>query len=311
MTLREAQQQLKNTLSALYDEREAATIADWVMEKITGLKKIDRILLSNRLLSPEDQSLLEKYTEELQTHRPVQYVLGESWFCGLQFRVDERVLIPRPETEELVEWILQTAASQQASKSSQPSANGFQLLDIGTGSGCIPISLKKKLPEATVLACDISEAALSLARQNAADNDTPVNFFHFDILQSLSGPVASRGNDRFAVIPVLPLFDLIVSNPPYIPLKDRLTMRANVLAFEPSLALFVENEDPLLFYRAIAAFAGHHLAPGGNIFVELHEDLAAETGQVFRRHGFDNIILKKDLQGKDRMIKASVNAENQ
>ncbi|MDR3712872.1 MAG: peptide chain release factor N(5)-glutamine methyltransferase [Puia sp.] len=350
MTLPEAKLQLLKSLRIIYDERESATIADWVLEKITGLKKIDRILLRDRTLPAKDQDLLEKYTKELQTHRPVQYVLGESWFGGLRFRVDERVLIPRPETEELVEWIHSLLTTDNPTLTAHHSlpyhSLPYRILDIGTGSGCIPITLKSRFPAASVFAGDISEDALTLARQNAADNGTPVNFFYMDILQSLtetgtplpaseavqpvpvppgSGPAQS--SSPFQPLPLSqvsssspatqpspasqpsqtsrPVFDLIVSNPPYIPQKDRQTMQANVLSFEPSLALFVEDDDPFIFYRAIAAFADHHLSPGGSIFIELHEDLAEETIRVFRNKGFEHISLKKDMQGKDRMIRAA------
>jgi release factor glutamine methyltransferase len=323
MTLHEAQQQLTTSLYNLYDNREAANIADWVMEHVTGMRKIDRIMHKQSLLSPERIAQLQQYTQDLLTHKPVQYVLHESWFCGMPFYVDESVLIPRPETEELVEWIVEEvrskkyevgntgpAAGEQQSayatasadkpkvgdqKNEDPSyllppTSYFGILDIGTGSGCIPISLKKKLPQAEIYACDVSEQALAVAAKNAAAQQTPIHFLQADFLNTETWPT-------------LPAVDLIVSNPPYIPNNDQSSMLQNVLAYEPHLALFVPNEDPLVFYEAIARFAQEKLRPGGNIFVEIHEDLGAKTKALFEAKGFAAEV-KKDFQGKDRMVKA-------
>ena len=326
--LQQAQQSLQSQLRTLYDDREAATITDWVMEHVTGLKKIDRILHKKSPLSPDNTVLLKKYTEELLAHRPVQYVLGESWFRGLKFYVDEQVLIPRPETEELVEWVLEEASSRSLravpghhappeSAAIPPHPPGHEvttppefatiptppmdhtapaptptLLDVGTGSGCIAISLKKALPGAEVYACDLSGAALDIAQRNAAAHQTAIHFRQLDFLDP-----AQWGS--------LPLVQVLVSNPPYIPLRDKASMAPHVLRFEPHLALFVDNRDPLVFYRALAGFARQKLLPGGSIFVEIHEDLAAATRDLFKEAGFQQVIVRKDMQGKDRMIKAS------
>jgi release factor glutamine methyltransferase len=283
MTLHEAQQQLTTSLYELYDNREAANIADWVMEHVTGMRKIDRIMHKQSLLSPERVDQLQQYTRELLTHKPVQYVLHEAWFYGMAFYVDENVLIPRPETEELVEWIV---------SSLQPPTSYLSILDIGTGSGCIPVSLKKKLPQAAIYACDVSEQALAVAAKNAATQQAPVQFLQADFLDAASWPS-------------LPAVDIIVSNPPYIPQHNESSMLQNVLAYEPHLALFVPNEDPLVFYEAIARFAQEKLRPGGMIFVEIHEDLGAQTKALFEAKGFTAEV-KKDFQGKDRMVKANV-----
>lgn len=286
MTITEAQQQLTASLQNLYDNREAANIADWVMEHVTGMRKIDRIMYKQQPMPPEQLTQIQQYTQELLAHKPVQYVLHEAWFYGMAFYVDEHVLIPRPETEELVEWVLATGNRQSAIGNTS-----LSILDIGTGSGCIPISLKKKLPQATVYACDVSEQALAVATKNAATQQTVVQFLQADFLNTESWPT-------------LPDVDVIVSNPPYIPHHNQSSMLQNVLAWEPHLALFVPNDNALVFYDAIARFAKGKLRPGGSIFVEIHEDLGPQTKAFFEANGFTASI-KKDLQGKDRMVKAS------
>jgi release factor glutamine methyltransferase len=279
MDWQQAQKELLSQLSALYDGREAAAITDWVMEHLTGWKKIDRILHRSEQLPPSAVEQLKKYTCELLTHRPVQYVLRESWFCGMKFYVDERVLIPRPETEELVEWI-------------QISPPSGALLDVGTGSGCIAIALKKKLKSTEVYACDLSDDALTVARQNAVTLDAPIHFEKLDFRDPAQW-------DR------LPEIHCLVSNPPYIPLGEKSTMAPHVVGFEPHMALFVEDADPLIFYKALARFAVRKLAPGGSIFAEIHEALGDPVAALFRSNGLQQVIIKKDLQGKDRMIKAT------
>ncbi len=280
MTMHEAQQQLQTTLYQLYDNREATTIADWVMEHVTGMRKIDRIMHKQSPLSPDRLALLQDYTRELLTHKPVQYVLHEAWFCGMALYVDENVLIPRPETEELVEWVVNECGSRKS----------FHILDVGTGSGCIPISLKKKMPHAEIYACDVSEGALAVAQKNAATQQTAVHFLSADFLDDTTWST-------------LPDIDIIVSNPPYIPQHNQNSMLQNVLAYEPHLALFVPNEDPLQFYHAIARFAQQKLLPGGCIIVEIHEDLGEQTKALFESKGFAAEV-KKDFQGKERMVKA-------
>jgi release factor glutamine methyltransferase len=310
MTMHEAQQQLQTTLYQLYDNREATTIADWVMEHVTGMRKIDRILHKQSPLPPDRLTLLQEHTRELLTHKPVQYVLHEAWFCGMPLYVDENVLIPRPETEELVEWVVSEVRSKKyevRNTSQEPEIGGpksedssyllpptsyFRILDIGTGSGCIPISLKKKMPHAEIYACDISEGALAVAQKNAATQQTAVHFLSADFLDDTTWST-------------LPAIDIIVSNPPYIPHHNQNSMLQNVLAYEPHLALFVPNEDPLQFYHAIARFAQQKLLPGGCIFVEIHEDLGEQTKALFESKGFVAEV-KKDFQGKERMVKANV-----
>jgi len=233
MTLNDHQQQLFSLLSGVYEPREAANIADWVMENVTGWKKIDRVVNKHIDLSATQIKKLEQVSADLLKHRPIQYALGEAWFYGMKFYVDESVLIPRPETEELVEWVVNDFQNKQQ--------EGFSILDIGSGSGCIPIAIKKNLAWAEVKSCDVSDAALHVARQNAATLNADVQFRQIDFLMEENWQQ-------------LGMVDVVVSNPPYIPNEEIAEMEKHVVDFEPHLALFVENENPLIFYKAIADF---------------------------------------------------------
>lgn len=293
MDLQQAQQEMLSRLRPLYEDREAAAITDWVMEKITGWKKIDRIIHKNMSLSQEGLELFQLYTGELEDHRPVQYVLQEAWFAGLKFYVDEQVLIPRPETEELVEWV--TEEIRQHEPAYLPGLTGTPapvVLDVGTGSGCIAVTLKKQLPQAQVYACDLSREALAIAERNAIANQAVIYFHQLDFLDSSQWET-------------LPQVQILVSNPPYIPLREKETMAPHVVGFEPHLALFVEDGDPLIFYKALAQFALKKLQPGGQLFAEIHEGLGEEVKAHFQESGFHSVIIKKDMQGKDRMVKAT------
>lgn len=276
MTIREANSRLLFQLYHLYDNRESANIADLVMENVTGWKRIDRVVNKDVRLSKVQTEKLDQYIDELSRNVPVQYVLHEAWFGEMGFYVDDNVLIPRPETEELVHWI----AGKR--KTSPPA---LKILDIGTGSGCIAIALKKKLPASIVYACDVSNAALNVAQKNATLLNAEINFIEADILEP----------SQWTKFPV---FDVIVSNPPYVPSAEKTQMNANVVQYEPHLALFVDSEDPLLFYRTIRAFAKERLAKGGELFFEVHENLAGQTAQLFERSE-----IRKDMQGKNRMLR--------
>jgi release factor glutamine methyltransferase len=276
MTIGEANSSLLFQLYHLYDDGESANIADLVMEKITGWRRIDRIVNKEVKFSSIQTAQLNAYIEELSRHVPVQYVLHEAWFFDMKLYVDNNVLIPRPETEELVQWIVDNSQSQKPD---------LQILDIGTGSGCIAIALKKKLPSSTVYACDVSAAALNVAIKNANALGAPINFIEADILDN-----ATWSN--------FPEFDIIVSNPPYIPRNEQSQMSDNVIAHEPHLALFVNDDDPLLFYKAIKAFAEKKLTNEGQLYFEVHEDLADQTAQLFQQSE-----IRKDMQGKNRMLR--------
>jgi len=270
-----AQKELGTSLVALYGDREAAVIADWVMEALSGKKKLDRMLMRGAVLPPADLVVYERYRRELLAHRPVQYVLGESWFGGMKFFVDERVLIPRPETEELVEWVAGEV--------------GESLLDVGTGSGCIAVTLARKRTDLRVLACDLSVGALAVARQNAAELGGAVEFFSLDFLDR-----AHWGR--------LPAVRWVVSNPPYIPEAEKGLMDRHVIDYEPNTALFVPSDDALVFYRALGEFARER---GTGLFAEIHEEKGPAVGELLTALGAREVVLRKDLQGRDRMIKAT------
>lgn len=281
MTIQEARKDLQQKLSSIYSSTEAATITEWVIEDVTGKNNSERIIKKEHPLTGIEKERLMAAEKRLLNHEPVQYVLNECWFCGMKFYVDKNVLIPRPETEELVEWIISNLRFP---------FEKLRILDIGTGSGCIAISLKRKLRKAEVWACDISKDALDVASRNAKALNADVKFAQLDFLNN-----EGRNN--------LPLFDIIVSNPPYVPVKDKEQMNRNVLDFEPHEALFVSDNDPLTFYKAIAAFGKQHLEIKGNIFLELHEEYATSTAAFFEKENY-KIELKKDMQGKDRMLRA-------
>ncbi len=266
----------------VYDSREAANITDWVLENVTGLRKIDRVVNKTSRLPAAQKERLEQITTDLLKHRPVQYALGEAWFHGMKFFVNESVLIPRPETEELVEWIIHDAGKD---------TGGLLILDIGSGSGCIPIALKTKLPSAIIESCDVNSDALAVAEKNAKELNAAIQFH---LLNFLNQEECEK----------LGMYNVIVSNPPYIPTSEQSEMEKHVVAFEPHLALFVENEDPLIFYKAILQFSTLHLFSGGSIYVETHMNLADEVAQLFKNEAFDSVEIRKDMQGRNRMVKA-------
>lgn len=281
MKLKELAEQFRLDLASLYEENEAMAIFLLAIEHYLNISRTSYTLKKEDELSVKDIHLLQFAIDELKTGKPIQYSIGETYFYGLTFKVNEGVLIPRPETEELVDWVLEKV------KIMDPKP--LRLLDLGTGSGCIAISLKKNLPKANVSALDISSKALTIAQENALLNDTEVNFFEADILNGATAIPASK-------------YSILISNPPYITQTEKAHMHTNVLANEPHLALFVSNEEPLIFYKAIADFALINLETNGLLFFEINEYLGKEMIEMLRDKGFTNIELKKDMQGKDRMI---------
>jgi release factor glutamine methyltransferase len=285
MTFEAAEQSLATALDGLYENREAATIAGMVMEFVTGKSKMDRWLQKNELLSIEDLKRLEKYSKELLTGKPVQYVLGQAWFAGLCLQVNEHTLIPRPETEELVNLCASWAATNKIQIAP------LQILEVGTGSGCIAIALQKKMPAAIITAIDISAEAIEVATINAAKYNAPIQFKTVDFLDEARWP--EMGN-----------YDIIISNPPYIADIEKESMAGHVLDFEPHTALFVTNNNPLIFYSALANFGNKYLNKNGALFVEINQALGLQTKDVFVQANY-NTLLKKDLFDNDRMIVAT------
>ncbi len=278
----EAFYQLKSELQSLYDAQEATAVAHELLYSITGLEKMDRLMRKDEPLTEAQQKLYDTCKADLLKGKPLQYVTGTAWFMGKEFKVNEHVLIPRPETEELVDWIIKDHKVKQ----------DISILDIGTGSGCIPISLQLALPGATTLSCDISEEAIEVAKENARKLEADISFIKTDFLNQKMWYNFEQ-------------YDVIVSNPPYIPQKEYKNMHTNVRDFEPSLALFVPDDDALLFYRNIAEFGKTNMKPDGVIYCELHKDHAEKTEQMFREKGYKT-ELRKDMHGNERMIKAQL-----
>jgi len=287
MTTGQAYNDFLDQIEQLYERGEALTIADWVFEKGTGLNRLQRHTHKHAELSGSAEKKISGYLRELLQHRPVQYVLGEVWFYKSKFFVNENVLIPRPETEELVGWAVENVRHTLFDQRLAP----LQILDIGTGSACIAVSLKKELPDSQVTAIDVSESALSVAKKNAKVLQTPIDFLKIDFL------------DR-SLWNALGMYDVIVSNPPYIPESEKEKLAKNVAAFEPGIALFVRNNDPLIFYERIAEFGQSHLKANGKIFVEIHEEYSNEVSGVFKANNFKTEI-KEDIYGKKRMMKVT------
>lgn len=269
-------------LSSLYDKQETNAIALTVLRETTGQSNAYLKAFHDYSLSSEYKIKLSNILTQLATGEPLQYVLGSTEFYGLPFKVNPSVLIPRPETEELVDWVLNSNLRN----------TDLNMLDIGTGSGCIAISLKKNLPDANVWAMDISDGALQTAKQNAQLNKVDVNFIEADILDANT-------------LNLLPLtFNIIISNPPYVTPEDKTKMHTNVTNFEPHTALFVPQDDPLLFYKTIAELAVKKLNKGGLLFFEINESYGSETVEMLATTGFKGIELRKDMSFRDRMIKA-------
>ncbi|WP_293299524.1 peptide chain release factor N(5)-glutamine methyltransferase [Pedobacter sp. UBA4863] len=277
-------------LVELYDSEEAHSLFLLVLEELLGYKRTDYILNKQTNVNEVDLLKLNTTLLDLSCGKPIQYIFGYTEFYGLKFKVNPSVLIPRPETEELVAWILSIYNSPIAANSNTSNAE-TTILDLGTGSGCIAIALKKHLPNAQVSAIDISSEALTTAKENAVLNKVTIAFVEDDMLQLSSSKY--------------PKFDVIVSNPPYIKENEKPEMHTNVLHNEPHTALFVSNEQPLVFHEAIADFALKTLKPHGHLFFEINEFLSNEMVDMLKLKSFNNIELKKDINGKYRMLLAS------
>lgn len=285
MTLAEVEKYFVDQLITLYPAEECKYLAWLTVNYVCKIDRATFLLQKQNSLSDDQQRNIYKILDELKTAKPLQYILGETVFYGLTYKVSSSVLIPRPETEELVDWILKTV------KEIAKTESALNIIDIGTGSGCIPITLKKHLLHASVVGVDVSALALEVANQNALLNKVAVKFISDDILNS-----SSEINRT--------VYDIVVSNPPYVRASEAKLMHANVINYEPQIALFVSDEDPLLFYKQIADFALSHLKDGGYLFFEINEGLGLEMIDLLTTRGFRTVELRKDLRGKDRMIKA-------
>ncbi len=280
MKIKDVQNKFHKELDVLYGEEEVNSFFFMLIEHYNNITRIQ--LAVNPDLVIDDYKNILSALQLLKEQRPIQYIIGETEFYGLSFRVNENVLIPRPETEELVEWILKDVNKNQP----------ITILDIGTGSGCIAISLAKNLPNAEVYALDVSAKAIKTAKRNAKLNEVILEFIEADVLN------AEEVKQNIDVN-----FDIIVSNPPYVRVKEKALMKPNVLDNEPHLALFVEDENPLLFYKAISQFATSNLNSKGQLFFEINEYLGNDMIVLLNKNDFQKIELKQDIFKKDRMIK--------
>ena len=283
MVLKEIKNIYHKELDELYAKEEVDSFFYLLIEHYLKLQRFVLALQPNLTLTKEEEQPLFEALSELKLQRPVQYIIGSTSFMDLDFEVNENVLIPRPETEDLIRWIVDEVKTSGPDKKS-----GLRILDIGTGSGCIAISLAKLLPDAKVFALDVSEKALETAKRNAERNAVKVEFILADILNF----------DGFASN-----FDVIVSNPPYVRELEKKEMHKNVLEHEPDLALFVSDENPLVFYKAITQLAKQNLSEEGMLFFEINQYLAKETEALLHQHNFIEIEVRKDIFGNDRMTK--------
>lgn len=280
--VRDCRRYYAGELEKIYGSDEANALIMILLEHYFGINRVKIALESKLRLSESELLTLHFAVKELLKNKPIQYIIGVTDFCGLQFHVDENVLIPRPETEEMVQKIARSAETMCTSS--------VHILDIGTGSGCIAISLAKLIKNSDVTAIDISEKALEVAKKNAEVNGVNVNFVHADILN----PEEGLSNQKF---------DIIVSNPPYVCESEKKDMRANVLDYEPATALFVSDDDPLLFYRKILEFSQKNLRKDGEIWFEINEKLGLETKKLCIDENFINVEIISDYRGKDRIVK--------
>jgi release factor glutamine methyltransferase len=299
-SLRQLFDTVANQLQGIYPSGELKSLQRIIFQSQLGIPPHRVHTDPSMAVSPNDAQRILEMAGQLRQHKPIQYILGETEFYGMVFRVNPDVLIPRPETEELVDWVVRTVqaelrtAGRRIEAEPANASKSLSILDIGTGSGCIAICMAARLGQSVVTAIDISGRALEVARENAKHNGVDVNFYCADIL------------DYSQPIPHQP-FDVVVSNPPYVRNSERLLMMPNVLEYEPHLALFVDDSDPLRFYKAIAQRAPAMLKTGGRVFCEINEALGDETKRLFERFGFARVELRKDLNGKDRMITATYN----
>ena len=281
MTLKAVKNRFLENLIPIYGAEEAYTLFKWCANNYLHLNAAELILKESENVAAADKILLDKALNRLTNEEPIQYIIGHTEFYGLPFEINPNVLIPRPETEELVAWVIESVQEIQNPR----------IIDIGTGSGCIAIALAKNLPAAKVSALDISKAALNIAASNAKANEVQIRLIQDDVL----------------TLETLPdTYDIVVSNPPYVRMLEKKEMKPNVLHHEPELALFVPDDNPLLFYQKITALAQNNLDPNGQLFFEINQYLGRETCNLVAQNNFVNLELRKDLTGNDRMLRAVV-----
>lgn len=288
MTFIQLEKEFIDALSTIYDSQEAKSLTWLSINAATKLERAKYLSMRDEEIPAADLEKLLEILEQLKIGLPLQYILGETEFYDLKFKVNPSVLIPRPETEELVDWALITIREMKGE------TEVLKIVDLGTGSGCIPISIKKYIPLADISAIDISKEALNTAKQNAEINNTEIKFLEDDILNPTSQELINNQ------------YDLIISNPPYVTDSEKLEMHQNVLNHEPHSALFVPDNEALKFYVSIADFALNHLNKNGFLFLEINENLGKETGELLTKQGFKTVEIRQDMYGKDRMIKASL-----
>lgn len=281
MTLKELKNRFKSELKPYYPTEEVHSFFYLLIHEFLNLKAVDSVVQENKKVEENHIQKFEDAIKRLEIFEPVQYIIGSTEFFGMTFKVNVHTLIPRPETEELVQWILDDISEKNKKEE-------LQILDIGTGSGCIAVALAKNLPKAQVSAIDISAKALETAKLNADFNKVSINFFQTDILKTLQFQQK---------------YDIIVSNPPYVRISEKIQMEQNVLKYEPESALFVKDEDPLIFYRKIGRLAKMSLSKKGKLYFEINEFLADDLILLMKQLGFENEEIKKDIYGKDRMLK--------
>ncbi|MGN1375728.1 MAG: peptide chain release factor N(5)-glutamine methyltransferase [Prevotella sp.] len=271
--------QIIDTLATIYDRREATALADYMLDRCFNLSKADSLCGAVESLTANDSLKVASIVKRLLQHEPIQYIIGNEYFYNRCFNVRQGVLIPRPETEELCRIIIEDSTDNKPE----------HILDIGTGSGCIAITLALEIYDSRVTAWDISDDALKIARDNAAHLNADIDFHKKDILQKQDEPPQK--------------WDIIVSNPPYVRESEQPAMPLNVLHYEPDTALFVKDSDPLVFYKAISDYASRHLRNGGRLYFEINEALAADTANVIETYGLTNTEIMKDIYGKERFIR--------
>ena len=293
MIVKQYRNYFNETLKTIYPITEIDSFFFLLLEEYLGFRRVDIVLKSDFKITQETLNLLQSATKQLEQEIPLQYIIGKTEFYGLPFVVNKHVLIPRPETEELVAWVVSESSrfkTFNTSTKQTTETKQLKILDIGTGSGCIPISLKKQLPFAEISAIDISEEALSVAKKNAVLNNVDIHFILQDILKTVA-------LDQH--------YDIIISNPPYVRELEKKELKNNVLKNEPHVALFVENDNPLIFYAKIAELAKNYLNKNGLLFFEINQYLGTETIDLVNKKGLKNIQLKKDMFGNDRIVVAS------